>query len=841
MSKPTLKTRNDKLRQPAAAAALKNWQKDLLSVLFLYVLVLFLFSDFVFRNKVFTAGGDISAVTSITKAAKDLTGKEGAVPLWFPYMFGGMPTVASGMYSDPGNTPVVKYHAYFNPMTLVNGTVNLVFFNRDNAWEVAIFFFAGVFMFLLARNLGFNHLIALSAAIAYMFCNFFVASVAAGHGGKVKTIAYIPLVVLAVMRFFKQRSLFNWSVMAFVMGAFFLDPGHTQILYYGFLVLGIYFVFYALDHFKDDKSGIVKSGLGLSSAMLIGLGFGSLSYFSNYIYSDVTMRAVPPAFAEAGVLAGGSSGMTFDYITMWSFHPLESITFFIPTFFGLESPYYWGWMTFTSSAFYFGLLPMIAAIIAVIYRRNTVTKFLLVTAAVALLISFGRFFEPFFQLVLAVLPFFDKFRVPSMILCIFTFAVCVLACYGLDFIFNPTEEEKKNRKNLNRIFLNIAVTLSVLLVIAILFKDGFFSMFSFLAEDDVKRYNAQQLAQLKQIRLDVLSGGFIKFVVIADVILMAFYVYIREMISSTAALCILLLTLSIDTISLDKKVLRPQTRVPASYEFQETETIKFLKSDPSPFRVFSLLEHAQSGSPVWSYFGVQSIGGYSPTKMRIYQDLIEFALYKGPDPQFPVNMNVVNMLNVKYLIANGQLPQDKGLQLIKMDGASKNLIYENRNMLPRAFFVKRVEVEPDKQKIIGRLNAATFDPSATAILEKNPAAPVLPWDSSAAKISELKTNRVVIDAYTDRPSLLVLSEIYYPHGWKAYVDGQETEIYKTDYVLRSVVVPAGNHKVEFIFEPKEFSLGIWVSSISLFGTTGLMLFCAVNAFLKRKQDRRLVT
>ena len=837
MAKPNVKQKLDKIKPLSSSAALKTWQKDVLSLLFLYALVLFLFSDFVLQNKVFTAGGDISASISNTKAAQSIIEKEGTMPLWFPFTFSGMPNFASGMYSDPAHIPIYKYQTYLNPMTYLNRTVNIAFLNRENSWEIAIFFFAGAFMFLLARQLGFSPLIALVAAIAYMFCNFFVASVAAGHGGKVKTIAYIPLVIWSVFRYFKDRNLLNWSVMGFVMGTFFLDPGHTQIIYYAFLMLGIYFIFLIIDRYKTDTSGLLKNGLGLASAMLVGLAFGAVNYFSLYVYSDVTMRAVPPALSEATTMASGS-GMTFDYITMWSFHPLESITFFIPTFFGLESPYYWGWMTFTSSAFYFGLLPMIAAIFGIIYRRNMITKFLLATAVVALLISFGKFFEPFFQLILAILPFFSKFRVPSMILTIFTFAVSLLACYGLDYVFNPTSDERKDRKSLEKPILYVMAGFGVLLAITVMFKSGFFNMFSLLAEDDVKRYSAPQIAQLKQIRFEALSGGFVKFVVMFEIILGMFYFYIREKISYTVGMSVLLAILVFDTVSLNKKILRPQPRGSVSYEFQETEAIKFLKSDSSNFRIFSLLEHAQSGSPVWTYFGLQSIGGYSPAKMRIYQDIIEFALYKGPDPQFPINMNVVNMLNVKYLISNGQLPQGKGFLLVKLDEANKNLVYENKNRLPRAYFVKDLIVEQEKPRIFETLNSNSFNPVETAILEKSPALPIEPYDSSRITFTDFTTDRITMKTYVDKASQLVLSEVYYPHGWKAYVDGRETEIYKTNYILRSVQVPAGEHTVEFVFDPREFKFGIWVTTISFYSVTGLMIVSILMVAIKRRKTQQ---
>ncbi|NUM81253.1 YfhO family protein [bacterium] len=802
---------------------ISSWQKDVLAIVFLYLLTLIMFSDYVLQGKVFSAGGDVSTGTSITKAAKELTEKEGSMPLWFPYMFSGMPSFASGMYGDHSDIPVVKYERFLSPLYYINVVANFAFFNRDNSWEIATFFFAGLFMFLLARRLGFGYLIALSAAVAYMFCNFFVASMAAGHGGKVKTIAYIPLVVWSVTRFFNNRSLLNWAVMGYVMGIFFLDPGHTQILYYGFMTIGIYFIYFAIEYFKSDRIGILKNGTGLASAMAIGLCFGALSYFSQYVYSDVTMRSVAPAFAEAGEVAAGS-GMTFEYITNWSFHPLESITFFIPTFFGLESPLYWGWMTFTSSAFYFGLLPMIAAIIAVVYRRNMITKWLLTVAIVSLLISFGRYFEPFFKLVLTILPFFDKFRVPSMILSI--------------FIFNPTEEERKKRNDLARVFLYLLVGAAVVMIVSLLFKNAFIDMFSLLADGDIKRYNAQQIAQLKQLRFDLLSGGIFRFSAFAIVITGIIYLYLRQKISAGVSLAVLLVTLYVDVLILNKKILRPQNKASLTSEFQETSAVKFLKADMTHFRIFSLNEHAQSGSPIWNYFGIQSIGGYSPAKMRIYQDIIDFALYKGSDPQFPINFNITKMLNVKYFIANGQLPQDKGFKLVHMDQQSKNLVYEYAGFLPRAFFVNQAILTSNKQQIFDYLNSPGFDPAVSAIVEKKVAAEIQSPDSTRIDFAEYRTDYISMNIYTDKPSLMVLSEIYYPHGWKAFIDGRETEIYKTNYVLRSVTLPAGEHKIEFKFEPQEFSLGIWVSALSFYSVTGLMIVLTAIKFARSRNQAK---
>ncbi|HND76867.1 MAG TPA: YfhO family protein [bacterium] len=819
----------------ATGLQIKPWQQTAISILILYALNVFLFSDIVIKGKAFSSGADNSAATAISRGMGELVKQEGDLPLWNPFMFAGMPSFASGMYGNPDATPLIKYQKYFNPSYYVSLVVNLFFGNRDNVWEVATFFLAGVFMFLLARSLGFGHLIALTAAVSYMFCNFFVASMAAGHGGKVRTIAYIPLVVWSVFNFFQNRSVWTWAIMGLVLGLFFQEAAHTQIIYYAFLMLGIYCVVYLVDEFRNNLSGVIRNGLGFTAALITGLGFGALGQIALYVYSDVTMRSMGPAFAETTEMAG-AGGMTFDYITMWSFHPLESVTFFIPGFFGLESPYYWGWMTFTSSAFYIGLLPMVAAVFGILYRRNTITKTMVFTALLALLIAFGKFFEPFFKLMLSILPFFEKFRVPSMILTLFIFAVTVLSCYGLDYIFNPTEEERKRRGGLEKVLLYVMGGIAVLGVVSLLMPDFWSGMAGFLADGDAQRYNANQIAQLKKLRLDALNSGVIRFAVLGVIIFGALYLYMKEKIGAGLALMIMLMVNITDTISLNMKTLRPVSRAATQQEFQETETIRFLHSDTTRFRIFSLLEHAQSGSPVWNYFGIESLSGYSPAKMRIYQDVIEFSMYKGPDPQFPINMNVVNMLNAKYVLANGRLPEGMGFLMRKIDEAGKTLIYENKNVLPRAYFVSSVETIGERQQALLRLNSVDFDVHRSAFTDKAIKTPITPFDSAKAEITQWMTDKISISAFVDKPGFMVLSETYYPHGWKAYVDGQETEIYKTNYILRGIQVPAGQHTIEFRFEPAEYTAGIWASTISFFGVIGLLVVGGVMQYRRLQNE-----
>jgi hypothetical protein len=186
--------------------------------------------------------------------------------------------------------------------------------------------------------------------------------------------------------------------------------------------------------------------------------------------------------------------------------------------------------------------------------------------------------------------------------------------------------------------------------------------------------------------------------------------------------------------------------------------------------------------------------------------MIDSCLYEGPDPSFPLNMSVLDMLNVRYLVVQGQLPTNR-LELANTDDAERTLTYRNPHALPRTFVVGKAIVAANQTEVFETLNSSSFDPATTAVLEKPLPQPIVPPDSAAAQILEYKSRRIVVRAHTSTPALLVLSEIYYPAGWKAVLDGQETEIFKTNYILRSVVLPVGSHEVVFTFDPPFYMLG----------------------------------
>jgi hypothetical protein len=245
------------------------------------------------------------------------------------------------------------------------------------------------------------------------------------------------------------------------------------------------------------------------------------------------------------------------------------------------------------------------------------------------------------------------------------------------------------------------------------------------------------------------------------------------------------------------------------------------ESDTSLFRVFPV-EGFEDNTMMFNH--LQSVGGYSPAKLKIYQEVRDSA---GLDQG---NIRVANMLGVKYAIR----------EVRAKDGSMQTVPQLNPGALPRTWFVDSVHVAATKHEIFQTLKSESFDPRHVAILEKQlPATVGKPDPGATSSVTHYSANDIEIQARTANPALLVLSEIYYPAGWKAFVDGQETEIYKTNYILRSIIVPSGSHKIEFRFEPLSYERGYEITQAG-WGIAVIILLIgafqtpAIRAKLKRQ-------
>jgi len=472
-----------------------------------------------------------------------------------------------------------------------------------------------------------------------------------------------------------------------------------------------------------------------------------------------------------------------------------------------------------------GIIIFFLAVVAVVIDRSTFVKILGTVSLVTLFMSFGRHLPFLSNLLLNYLPGFNKFRVPAMILVIVQFSAVILAGFGLRAIIEKRNDPK------SKFFPNLQKTLYAFLIIFVLFfilqnnlqKNGF------VKDGDASRYSAQQLKQLKAVRAEKMQTDGIQTGLMLLVVMGLTLLYGNKKLGKYPYLLLVMIIVILDLSLVDKRFLQditPQKVIDKTYS--KTQADAFLEKDKEVFRIYPLAR--EFGQNQWAYFN-QTIGGYHGAKLKRYQEIIDNCLNYEFQNRIPINWNIVNMLNAKYVIFPDQLPLEN-LEYAFYDRKQKQTIYKNTTYLPRAWFVNNVEKIEKKEDIWKRLNQQQFDPATMAIVEKDVPAVKSPGNSSVS-LTDFGLHNLNFDVKTDSTAFLTISEVYYPAGWKAYVDGKETEIFATNYILRGIVVPAGEHKIEMIFAPPVYKLSL---KLSLIGSLLTIIFIIIGLIFYIKQN-----
>lgn len=811
-------------------------RKDLLCVFLLYLLVFLLFNKIVLRNMIFSDAGDTAAAHSWQTAGKFLQEAEQIETQWLPYPFSGMPSFGSLAY-------IPRDINYLQ--TLVQSIGTLLFLKTEMSWMVLHYFLGGFFMFFLLRSVGFRHPPSLLGAITFALSPYAIGLASGGHGSKLMALSYLPLIFLLTHTVFQRRDMLTLGLLSAAVGTLFLT-NHVQMVFYVLLVSGSYFLYEFILDVRKQPGLAIKKGVLLSIAVAVGFAISACVYLSVREYAQYSIRG--------GGQPGAGGGLPYDYATSWSFHPFEIMNLLMPSFFGFRTPYYWGWMPFTESTVYFGGVPLMLALIALIYQRNRMTIFLSLLTLFMFLVSFGKHLPLLYDLLYYYLPYFNKFRAPSMILHLLPFTFGFLAAYGMTSLLAIHERGTEiTTAKLKKALRMILVIIGVLLVVGFIAGGVLYdSLSGFMFEKEQQfaelqaQYGAQAgqvLEQLKRIRFDLLWsgkeipglgyvwGGYVRFAIFTAAAIVLVLLYLNRRMKSGTFSAGLVGLLAIDLFLIDGNFIHPKPNTALRNEFQADETIRFLKADTSRYRIFPLGELFQDNT--YMYHQIQSIGGYSPAKIKIYQEIIDSCLFQGWEKDFPLNMNIVNMLNAKYLLSRGRLPEEK-FQIVHVDQEKSIVTSLNPSYLPRAFFVDEVIVAPSKSVVFRLLNSASFNPRRQAILEREPSMTPLSPDTSTVEITKYGAHEITLETYSDKPALLVLSEVYYPAAWKAYIDGVETEIYKTNYILRSVLVPEGKRTVVFRYHSKTYDRGLTISFVG-WGITFLLIAIGVVQRVLRKR------
>jgi len=765
--------------------AFPPWIQAVIAFALILIAIYSIFPLQVFKGYDFLLGGDnLSAAPIAAMGEKFL--EEGHVPQWCPYIFCGMPMVGSLMFAN---------HYYFVFTEPFKTILSIPYFGSKYYWLFFHYhFLAALGIFFLLKRFKVHWALAVICGFLFAFNPSMIVYADVGHGSKVMTFAYLPWVLFVVQGLFRKPNIGWTAVVALVFGLQ-LSALHVQIAYYGAMMMGLYVVYrFIADGKTGLKSNLKALGL-LVIAGIIAFGISSPLYLQVLEYSE---------FSQRGGTVGG--GNTWDYATAWSFHPLESLTYIIPSFYGFGGQSYWGHMPFTDMPLYWGGVALLFVPIAVILKRDRFTIFLVILAAAAWIVSFGKFLPVLYWPLYEYLPYFNKFRVPSLIQGLVLLAAVLLAGRGLQAIWEKAKSDDESREIIGKRLLIAGGIIAGLCLLFIVLQGAFKqSFFSAMATARPRmQVNSMQEAYGRLI------GDTGKLLLLTVVLYgTAVLILLRKaplilLVGVTALAAIVELSL------MDKDLMHPTPGKYMEDYLAADDVVKFLQRDETPFRIFPL---SKTHNPDWFMnHRLESIDGYSASKPRLYQDMKDSLTLTNP--------NVLRMMNTKYFIIDKPIGH---ADLEQVFTGQKEIVYRFKPELPRAFLVNQFELINEPNEAFRYYRRGDFDFGQIAVLQELPAEPLAPDAQGTVKWLSRSPDHLELEVETSGNQMLVLSEPYYPSGWTAKLDGAPAKILRTNYMFRSVEVPTGKHVVRMDFKPLSAGKGF------VFQILSLLIICIVGA------------
>ncbi|PSQ95849.1 MAG: hypothetical protein BRD55_09500 [Bacteroidetes bacterium SW_9_63_38] len=779
-------------------------------LLFLLVVAVSFFAPMLFGGKGLQ-GPDSMSWQANSETLKAYEKSLGEWPLWAPHIFGGMPTYLIG---------------YSPAVPQLDTVINLI---KPVAWPASHLFllFSGVYclLYYLTRN----HVSGLLSAVAFGMTTYVPIILAVGHNTKFRALAYAPFVLLAFVYTLRNPSVLGGLLFAGIL-SLDLRAKHPQITYYVLTFLLVWWMTEFVRAWRTDDlvpfakgTGWLAMGTGLALLMV------AQPYLGIYEYKQYSVRG------GGGSGGGGGGGMAWTKAMQWSQGPKELLTLVIAEAFGGGGRTYWGPKAFTEGPHYIGGVATALAGLAVCRVRSWLTWGVAAGTAATMLFALGKYASwinwPMFE----VFPFFSAFRAPETWLVATVLGVAVLAGIGLDYVLR-WDDESENGKTRAIVYAFGTVAGAVLLLLV---GRGVFFDFESPRETRVvkqieQRPNLtrsnpkirsfyQRLERRKETRRAAFQADAMRTLFAVTAVFLLLWLYRRRTLTGWVAGGVIVLVVLIDLWGVDRRYLgeeqfEPKTAQQKSipmYPHDRFVKEKVQEADgPGHFRVLPL-KTPQGSNPTSNAipsYHYQSIGGYHAAKLGIYQEYLDHILQLS-SKQGPTE-NGLDLMNTRYVVAKQKLP---GTTVSFKDSRTGMLVLENPDAVPRGFLVGSTEVVSDKQRLWKRLRSPEFEPRSTVLLSEPLDAPVRPIDSSSTAevtMESFSAEEIRWTIQTDAPRLFVASEVYYPRGWHAYLDGKQVPIHRVDYLLRGVHVPEGEHTLVMRFEPKADRYGTWISGIA---------------------------
>lgn len=744
--------------------------------------------------------------------------------------------------------------------------------------------------FILGMCMQMRWYVSLFGAIAWAFSTYFIIIIGAGHIWKFVTLTYIPPTLAGIWLCYRGKYLWG-TVLAALFGSLQLISNHPQMSYYfGFVILALMGATFMMLR----KQGKLRQW-GIATACILGAGVlalaaDSASFYNTMAYSKETVRnkatylSPTPEERAAQESAGeepkSPEQVKYEYVTQWSYGGDETFSLLIPNvkggasikpnpngdsnlyvsdIEGADKAYlseeeimwmdgngfrqYFGDQPMTNGPVYVGAFVLALAILAMFICRGPLKWWLFGVTLLSIIFSWGGNFEGLTRFLINYLPGYGKFRAVSSILVVAEFTIPLLAMMALSRIIEICTDKDgittlegataKNttitRKGLERKLLYVSGTLGLICII--------FWMFPSVMGSGLSNYEAEALSEagmmqdpqispilqiIKDLRLSMVSTDAMRSFIFLLIGTAVVWAYIRGIIKkgSVMTVCVLAVCL-IDLYSVNKRYVNYENfSEEQQINFIPTEADEEILKDKDPnFRVFDLTSNANHHT---AYFH-KSIGGYHATELTRYKDLMDRQISKG-------NWEVLNMLNTKYII---QEQQDA-------DGNLIPIAIPNPDALGNAWFVSKIKYVDGDDAEMAALDSM---PTATNAVANKTFAKILGNASAPAagdyiKLKEYAPDRLKYESNSAKGGVAVFSEVFFPWGWTATIDGKSAPIARVNYALRGLKVPSGRHEIVFSFDPESLHITNTIGTIAVI-IIYLMLATAIGysifSFLKKRK------
>ncbi|PKP25563.1 MAG: hypothetical protein CVU03_07545 [Bacteroidetes bacterium HGW-Bacteroidetes-2] len=771
---------------------------------------------------------DIVQYTGMAKQHNDFRVAHGEESYWTNAAFGGMPTYQLG-----ANYP-------YNYVKKIDSFLRFL----PRPADYMFLYFIGFYLLLLTLKMDYR--LAFLGALAFGFSTYLIIILGVGHNAKAHAIAYMPMVLAGIFLVFRKKYLLGFIATCLAM-ALEISANHFQMTYYLFLLVLVIGFVYAIDSFRKKNLPQYFKGIGiLLIAVFLAIGLNATNILATQEYANESTRGKSElTITPEGTPKTGGNGLSKEYITEYSYGLLETMNLFIPRFMGggngedvgihsatydylmkrglapaqakdfvTSVPTYWGQQPIVAAPAYIGAVVLFLALLGFFLVKGRLKWWLVAGSVLALLLSWGKNLEFLTNLFIDYFPLYNKFRAVSSIQVIIELCMPILAVFGLYKIFSKDIETQEKQKALKYSF----GILGGLALLFMLFKN---SLFNFVGANDgyyIQAYGQDFMDAIKEDRKSIFFKDSLRSLlfVLAEAGILWFF--LKNKLKQNTVITLFAILILIDLVGVDKRYVNEDNFVTykvISEPFKESLADTQILKDDSHFRVYDLSANPFSSGRA-SYFH-NALGGYHAAKPGRMQEVYDFYLDKG-------DMEIFNMLNVKYIIQ----PNEEG-------GLKTN---ENPFANGNAWFVSEVKTVTSADAEI--LSLADLNSKKTAIVHENfenflPKEPFVADSTATIKLIQVALNYLYYETESKAPGLAVFSEIYYPHGWQAYINGKPAAHFRVDYVLRAMAIPEGYNKIEFKFEPEVIKKG---SAVVLASSILFLILLLGSIFLRIKSVQK---